>query len=393
MLGDVMNASQSLPDPDPAALERSRLLGARLRAAIAASADGVIGFDAFMSMALYEPGLGYYASGERIFGRGGDFVTAPEAGSLFAACLAEQCRELLGDDDVIVEYGGGSGRLAADLLGTLAARHAAPARYLMVEPSAGLVARQRARLANLAATCATRIEWYTDHPPAGCSGVVVANEVLDALPAQRFVVEEGRWREVVVGLDGEAFAWRSRDYDGALLDHAWAADLPDGYLTEVQPGLDAWLAALRARLAHGVVLLFDYGYPRHEYLHPARTRGTLQCHYRHHVHDDALRWPGLQDLTASVDFTRVAEAAFAAGFEVAGYTSQAQFLLHAGLEGLLAAAGDETERYRLAQQAKLLLLPGAMGQTFKCMALSVGAPPALRGFRHDERHRLEGFMP
>lgn len=389
MPGDVMTTSQSLPDPSPAALERSRLLAARLREAIAASGDGVIGFDEFMAMALYEPELGYYANGERIFGRGGDFVTSPEVGSLFADCLAEQCRELLSCDDVIVEYGGGSGRLANDLLDALSAHGAAPSRYLMVEPSAGLAARQRAALSKRA----TRIEWYADHPPAGCSGVVIANEVLDALPAQRFVVEDRRWREVVVGLDGEIFAWRSRDYDGALLDHAWAADLPEGYLTEAQPGLDAWLRALRARLTRGVVLLFDYGYPRHEFLHPARSRGTLQCHYRHHVHDDALRWPGLQDITASVDFTRVAEAAFAAGFEVAGYTSQAQFLLHAGLDALLAAAADETERYRLAQQAKQLLLPGAMGQTFKCMALSVGATPALRGFRHDERHRLEGFLP
>ena len=388
-----MSIAESLPDPDPRALERSRALAARLRDVIRASADGVIGFDAYMAMALYEPGLGYYASDAEIFGRGGDFVTAPEAGSLFAACLATQCADLLGADDALVEYGGGSGRLAVDLLGHLARLGRVPSRYLVIEPSASLSARQRARSAGLAPGSDTRFEWYAAHPPAGTHGVVIANEVLDAMPAQRFVVEDCRWREVVVGLDGEAFAWRSRAYDGPLLDHATAAGLPAGYLTEAHPGLGAWLRELRARLAHGVVLLVDYGYPRHEFLHPARVTGTLQCHYRHQVHDDPFVHPGLQDITASVDFTTVAELAFDAGFTVAGYTTQAQFLLCTGLEAALAAAADETARYRLAQEAKLLLLPGNMGQTFKFMALAVGDAPPLRGFRHDERHRLDGFVP
>ncbi len=197
----------------------------------------------------------------------------------------------------------------------------------------------------------------------------------------------------MVTLDGETFVWTSRPYAGSSFDPAWAAALPDGYVSEANPALGPWLTAMRARLARAVVLLADYGYPRHEYLHPARATGTLKCHYLHHVHDDPFLYPGLQDITASVDFTAVAEQAFEAGFEVLGYATQVHFLLDCGLDTVLSAAnGDEVERYRLAQEAKLLLLPGSMGQTFKFMALGVGEAPVLLGFRHDERHRLDGFM-
>jgi SAM-dependent MidA family methyltransferase len=388
-----MATRSSLPDPDREALERSRQLAARIRAAIVA-ANGMIGFDAYMRMALYEPQLGYYTGAAPIFGRAGDFVTAPEAGSLFAACLARQCMALLNHDDGIVEYGAGSGRLACDLLSLLAQAGSLPAYYCIVEPSATLTARQQAACAQLPDAVRARLRWCDSHPPAGVHGVVLANEVLDAMPVERCIVEAGCWRELTVGVEDEAFVWRTRPYGGTSLDPAWATGLPDGYVSEANPALGPWLAAMLARLERAVVLLADYGYPRHEYLHPARARGTLKCHYLHHVHDDPFLHPGLQDITASVDFTAVAEHAFEAGFEVAGYVTQAHFLLDCGLDAVLAAAdGDATTRYRLAQEAKLLLLPGSMGQTFKFMALSVGETPPLLGFRHDERHRLDGFMP
>lgn len=386
-----MADTASLPDPDQAALERSRRLAAHLRDAIRA-AGGAIGFDAYMAMALYTPALGYYTGGGAIFGRHGDFVTAPEAGGLFAACLARQCADLLDDDDSIVEYGAGSGRLACDLLTELADLGRAPATYCIVEPSATLRERQQASSAQLPAALRARLRWCDGHAPAGSRGVVIANEVLDAMPVTRCMVEAGRWHELAVGLEGERFVWTARPYTGTTLDPAWAAQLPDGYVSETHPGFAAWLAALRARLARAVVLLADYGYPRHEYLHPARRAGTLQCHYQHRVHDDPFVYPGLQDITASVDFTSVAEQAFDAGFDILGYTTQAHFLIDCGLDEILASApGDDTARYSLAQQAKLLLMPGSMGQVFKLMALGVGAQPDLRGFRHDERHRLDGF--
>ncbi|MBK6657123.1 MAG: SAM-dependent methyltransferase [Proteobacteria bacterium] len=383
--------TSSLPDPDHAALERSRQLAARIRDAIHA-AGGMIGFDTYMAMALYEPALGYYTGGGAIFGRDGDFITAPEAGGLFAACLARQCADVLTPDDDIVEYGAGSGRLACDLLTSLAHGGPLPARYCIVEPSAALRVRQQAATAQLPESLRSRLHWYDEHAPAGSHGLVIANEVLDAMPVTRCVVRAGAWHECMVAVEDERLVWTTRPYHGQDFDPAWAARLPDGYVSEANPGLAAWLATLRSRLSRALVLLADYGYPRHEYLHPSRGAGTLKCHYLHHVHDDPLLYPGLQDITASVDFTAVAEQAFEAGFDILGYVTQAHFLIDCGLEQVLAsAAANDTERYRLAQEAKLLLMPGSMGQTFKVMALGVGEQPALRGFRHDERHRLDGF--
>lgn len=389
----VMVTNSSLPDPDHEALERSRQLTARIRAAIVA-AGGMFGFDAYMRMALYEPELGYYSGPATIFGRSGDFVTAPEAGSLFAACLTRQCAAILEHGDGIVEYGAGSGRLACDLLQRLQQVGRAPAYYCIVEPSASLRARQQAACAALPADLRTRMRWCEDHPAAGVRGVVLANEVLDAMPVERCIVAAGRWQELTVAVDGERLVWSTRPYSGSSCDARWAATLADGYITEANPALPAWLTSMRRCLQRAVVLLADYGYPRHEYLHGTRVGGTLKCHYQHHVHDDPFVYPGLQDITASVDFTVVAEHALAAGFDVLGYTSQAHFLLDNGLPAVLAAAhGDAVERYRLAQEAKLLLLPGGMGETFKFMALGVGDTPPLAGFRHDERYRLDGFMP
>ena len=346
-----------------------------------------------MAMALYEPALGYYSGPGSIFGRGGDFVTAPESGALFAACLVRQCMEVMQSGDGIVEYGAGSGRLACDLLQLMEEAGQLPAYYCIVEPSATLRARQQTAAAALPETVRARLRWCEAHPPAGVRGVVIANEVLDAMPVQRCIVADGAWHELMVTRGEHGFAWSTRPYTGHDLEPAWATALPDGYVSEVNPALASWLQTLRGRIDRALVLIADYGYPRHEYLHAARAGGTLKCHYQHRMHDDPFVYPGLQDITASVDFTTLAEQAFAAGFDVLGYATQAHFLIDCGLDAVLAAAAsDEITRYRLAQQAKLLLLPGSMGQTFKFMALGVGELPALAGFRHDERHRLDGFM-
>lgn len=394
-----MLTTSSLPDPDPAALERSQRLSLRINSAIR-GAGGVIGFDRYMQMALYEPALGYYAADAPIFGGAGDFVTAPEAGELFAWCLARQCRDILvTTGGGIVEYGAGSGRLACALLGFLRAQGVAPEYYVIVEPSAALARRQRELLSAALPEFASRLCWCDEHPAQAVTGVVIANEVLDAMPVKRFMVERGRAHELGVRMEGEGFGWsrckRALDIDGnGLIAEPALALLPDGYVSEYNPALAPWLAALRRTVSAGVILLADYGYPRHEYLHPRRSSGTLKCHYRHRVHSDPFLLPGLQDITAAVDFSELAERAEAAGFAVAGYASQASFLLACGLEECLAgdAGHDARLSFARAQEAKLLLLPGEMGQACKFMALTVGYAEPLRGFQYDERHRLSAFL-
>ncbi|MEX2481937.1 MAG: SAM-dependent methyltransferase [Gammaproteobacteria bacterium] len=386
-----MNGAGSLPDPDPAALERSAELAALIRAEITAAA-GAIGFDRYMEMALYQPGLGYYAAGETIFGGSGDFVTAPESGTLFARCMQRQCAEILSHGGTrIVEYGAGSGRLAA-LLGQALLADEPRLSYHLVEPSASLRARQRALLAAQTTIAPARLSWSETHPDDAFSGVVLANEVVDAMPARRYQVSGGSVQELGVGIDGEHFVWRvlpGRAVPGELA--AALRGYPDGYRCERHPGLRDWCRALRGKLCSGVVLISDYGYACHEYLHPDRSDGTLKCHYRHHVHADPFFLPGVQDLTVAVDFTDLAEAAHAAGFRVAGFTTQARFLLACGIDAILAEAGAALDVYELAQEAKRLLLPGEMGQTCKFMALAVDYDAPLSGFAADERHRLGGF--
>lgn len=387
----------SLPDPDPATLERSARLSALIRARITA-AGGALPFDDFMALALYAPELGYYADGRAIFGAAGDFLTAPESGSLFAQCVARQCAEVLAETGGdVVEYGAGSGRFAEVVLESLAALGALPRRYVIVEPSAGLAARQRARLAAPAAALGVTLQWHAEHPPAGQHGVVFANEMLDAMPVKRFALRAGTPHELLVGIEDGRLCWveAAQPMAAGLMPpelRAACAALPDGYVSEFNPALAHWLRGLAASFERGIALFCDYGYPAHEYLHPARSGGTLKCHYRHLVHGDALWHPGAQDITASVDFTALAEAATAAGFMLAGYASQTRFLLACGLHELLAGStGDAVTQYALAQEAKRLLLPGEMGQTFKVMALARDCALPLRGFRDDERHRLSDF--
>jgi SAM-dependent MidA family methyltransferase len=357
---------------------------------------GVIGFDAWMRLALYAPGLGYYSAGAIKLGSSGDFVTAPELGSLFSRCLARQCADVLGvTGGEILELGAGSGRMAADVLTELAAIDSLPDRYSILEVSADLAERQRARIAALPRQIAARVQWLDRWPERVMRGVVLANEVLDAMPVERFVLR-GRSggidvRALGVGLKGDGFEWRETSPSAELM-HAVAdiveslpAPLPDGYVSEACLAFQPWMASLAAQLETGVALLIDYGLPRAHLYHPDRATGTLRCHFRHRAHSDPFINVGLQDITAWVDFTRVAEAADSAGLEVLGFASQAAFLIGAGIESLLStemqlAAEDTRQQARLAGEARRLLLPGEMGEIFKVIALGRGYESPLTGF-------------
>lgn len=376
-------ACARLPEPNAEQRAHSAALIERIRDEIAA-AGGQIGFDRYMQLALYAPGLGYYSAGSRKFGAAGDFVTAPELSSLFSRSLARQVAEVLTTlgGGVVLEVGGGSGVMAADLLGELERMGQLPARYLLLEASADLRQRQQTTLAARAPHLLPRVDWLDALPSGGLRGVVLANELLDALPVQRFCVTAGGVEECSVGWDGERFRWRRRpfaDAGQAARAAGLTADLVEGYCSELGSAADGWIASLAASLEAGVALLIDYGYPRREYYHPERRDGTLMCHYRHRAHADPFVYPGLQDITAFVDFTAVAEAAVAGGLDVLGYNTQGLFLLGCGITEL-AHSDEAREQVRLAQQIRTLTLPGDMGERFKVMALGRDYCAPLRGF-------------
>jgi SAM-dependent MidA family methyltransferase len=392
-----VSASGALPALTVEEEEHGERLSARIRDAIA-EAGGRIGFARYMDMALYEPGLGYYSAGARKLGEGGDFVTAPEVAPVFSRCLAGQCAEVLaglcGGD--VLELGAGSGTMAAVMLAEFEALGVLPARYRILDVSADLRERQHATLSAAVPRLIDRVEWL-DRLPEGFRGVVVANEVLDALPVERFVWRAGEVRELGVATLHGRFVWSESPAAAALgaevgrIRQDCDADWPDGYVSEVNVGLAPWLAAVAGAVERGVVLFVDYGLPRRELYSAERSAGTLLCHFRHRFNDDPLTRPGLQDITAWVDFTAVAEAAERAGLEVAGYTTQAHFLIGNDLAGRLqdVADLDLVQRVNLSRQAMMLTLPGEMGERFKAIALAKGYDAPLRGFAvRDLRHTL-----
>jgi len=332
-------------------------------------------FQRYMEMALYEPGLGYYVNGLHKFGAAGDFVTAPEHGRLFALALARQIDPLaleLGPDWTVLELGPGSGALARDLLAQL---QSPPAKYLLLEPSAALREVQRETVSTLPADLRSRVEWLAAPPEDPFDGAVIANEVVDALPVACFRVGETCIEEVSVTVEAGRLAWNYSPARGRVLDaveHA-LSDLPErpgvGYTSEVCVDLPEWLETVTAPLHSGLALMIDYGYPRCEYYHGDRNEGTLVCHYRHRAHFDPFVWPGLTDISAFVDFTAVAEAARRCGLEIAGFTSQAGFVLGSGVADALEKVTDDRERLQLSGELKRLVLPGEMGEKFKVMAL------------------------
>lgn len=385
-----------LPVPDAAALEHTRRLQEKIWDEIT-TAGGKISFRRYMEMALYEPGLGYYSAGARKFGPEGDFTTAPELSELYSRCIARQCLEILDHTKggSIMELGAGSGVMASAVLTELSNAGHLPENYLILETSADLRQRQQQLLASTQPGYYSHIVWLDRLPSKPFSGVILASEVLDALPVHRIVFDSGGISLMAVVCESGCFSTIKMRPQKELLGCVeklrayFSGTMPETYTTELNTELEAWLATFADVLEHGVMLIVDYGYPGREYYHPQRRTGTLKCHYRHHVHDDPFFYPGLQDITASVDFTGLAELALAAGLEVMGYTTQAYFLLACGLSEMLTETNDNYHRLELTQQAKLLTMPGEMGEQFKVMALGKSYSYPLRGFSlADQRGRL-----
>ncbi len=376
--------NSDFPPPSADALELSarlqHLINLELRAG-----GGWISFARYMELALYAPGLGYYSAGSRKLGAAGDFITAPELSPLFGRTLARQVAELVaaGLPD-IVELGAGSGTLAAVLLAELAAIGALPQRYLILEVSADLRERQHSHLAATVPQLAHRVQWL-DRLPERMSAIVLGNEVLDALPVHRVHVQQSGVDEIGVIARDDGYAWASRPASAALTTTASTHQLAEDYETEISLAAPALIADLALRMDRGVLLFIDYGFPAHEFFHPQRNRGTLMCHYRHHAHADPFLWPGLQDITAHVDFSAIAHAG--SGLDLLGYTGQAQFLINCGVTELLAAVpAADTRRYApLAAQAQKLLSPAEMGELFKVIAFGRGITAPLLGFRNGDR--------
>jgi SAM-dependent MidA family methyltransferase len=378
----------SLPKPDPESAQHSTRVTQYIRDRIAA-AGACISFAEYMHHVLYAPGLGYYSAGTTKFGAAGDFVTAPEVSSVFGSVLARQCAEVLAQVDApsILEFGAGSGKLAADILRKLSELGALPDRYSILEVSADLRERQETFLRSEIPEFVDRVVWL-DQMPEECSGVIVANEVLDALPVERFVRRAGRIKQICVAIDGEAFSLVERDAPEPLaiavaaIESDLGRSLPDGYTSDLCLACSAWVTDLAGILTKGAAFLFDYGVSRREYYADERSDGWLRCHFRHHAHSDPLILQGIQDLTSWVDFTVAAEAAVLGGLDVLGFSTQAQFLIGGGLEQELADFAELPidAQLKLSGQVKLLTLPGEMGENFKCLGLGRGdiiAPTAF----------------
>ncbi len=382
-----------LPVPSADEMARSDALAALIRQAMAEQ-GGTIGFDRYMQLALYAPGLGYYSAGQQKLGAAGDFVTAPELSPLFSRCLARQVAEALQQvaGGAVLEFGAGTGTMAADMLLELERLECLPERYLILEVSADLRQRQRATLNARVPHLQSRAAWL-EELPQDFTGVVVANELLDAMPVHRVCLDGRQVQELGVTWRDDAFQWTTLAQPQArvtaYLQAAELGPLPPGYTSEVNLAAADWVQGAGQWLKRGLLLLIDYGFPRHEFYHPQRATGTLMCHYRHRAQPDPLILPGLQDITAHVDFTAVAEAAVAGGLDVVGFANQANFLLGCGLLALAEAAEEQGARLAQSAQLQRLLMPGEMGELFKVLALGRGVTGPWCGFSlRDERYRL-----
>lgn len=379
----------SLPIPNDEAKQLSDQLLSLIKTEIQHS--GPISFSRFMDLALYVPTFGYYRNTLKKFGQAGDFVTAPEISPLFSRCLANQCAEILkitGGD--IVEFGAGSGIMAADILQALSEQTQLPEHYYILEVSGFLKSLQREMIQKKAPHCLERVVWLDALPHHPIKGVVLANEVLDAMPVHQFVCNNGI-KECGVTIKDNALAHCILEKENALLHTAiekYEINFSDGYTSEINLHLPGWISALSDFLSRGLVLIMDYGFPRAEYYHPDRSMGTLMAHYQHHAHSDVLLYPGIQDITAHVDFTAVAESAADAGFDIVGFTHQAAFLMNCGLLSLVSEKTDEQKRFSQNQAILKLTSPSEMGELFKVMGLAKNLDMDFMGFQmmnHIER--------
>ena len=380
-----LSADPILPAPSPDAAAHSQRLAEHIAATIAAEGDW-IPFSRFMELALYAPGMGYYTAGSRKFGADGDFVTGPEISEMYAKCMSRQAAQVLqatGGD--VLELGPGSGVLAADLYAELKSVGCAPERYLLLEVSPDLRERQRARIAERHAADLARFVWI-DRLPQKIRGLVIANEVLDVVPFALVHRRDGELYERGVSVSEAGFVWDDERMPEGELRRRAAAVLPPGdydYLTEVSLAAEALVRTIAQSLEAGVALFIDYGFPEREFYHPQRSMGTLRCHYRHRFHGDPFFMPGLQDITAHVDFTAMARAAEQGGAEVEGFTTQAYFLISCGL-AVLVSAGDPTatlSKLKATSAVHRLISPSEMGELFKVMGIVKGMDGPLLGFQ------------
>jgi SAM-dependent MidA family methyltransferase len=379
----------SLPPPSPEALAHS----ARLRELILRDIKmqgGWIPFSRYMELALYAPGLGYYTAGAHKFGSAGDFVTAPELSPLFGRTLARQVAEIMQHSmPQVIELGAGSGRLAADMLLELARLDSLPERYAILEVSADLRQRQQALLQARVPQFAARVEWL-DKLPDSIGGAVVGNEVLDALPVHIVRWGDEEIFELGVASNANNLEWEERlPQNDALLQIAQQISMPEDSISEISLTARGLTGSLCERLTHGALLFIDYGFGAREYYHPQRTQGTLMCHYRHRAHDDPFFLTGLQDITAHVDFSAIAESAIDSGAQLLGYTSQAHFLLNSGITYLLQETPPEDlhDYLPLSMQVQKLTSPAEMGELFKVIALGKGIEEPLSGFARGDLSR------
>jgi SAM-dependent MidA family methyltransferase len=404
-----MSSSPTLPAASPEALRRSQALTDRILSVIKASDHQSIGFDEFMAYCLYEPRLGYYSGPAQKFGAEGDFVTAPMQSPLFGACIGQQCSEWLRQlaaIDGILEFGAGDGLLAAQVLNELD-RRSQPVPYTIVELSADLQARQKMTIATLAPQALARVTWLSELP-ASFAGVILGNELIDAMPVQLFgfaqdtsgSLQKIERRVSFNPANEQEFAWvdvpcsdvLSADIDAALAKADWGATRNSGYISELPTQANAWMASVAQFLRHGVVLLIDYGFSAREFYHPQRSQGTLNCHYRHHAHAEPFYLPGLQDITAHVDFSALLAAASASGLDLLGYTNQAHFLMNLQMLDKLKSMVN-TPQYPLhAQAIGRLLSEAEMGDLFKVIAFAKLDPDEVfesQGFHNgDKSHTL-----
>jgi len=389
----VQNSSQLpknlWPEPDSEALAHSARVVERVRTEIE-GCGGVLPFERYMALVMYEPSLGYYVSGTRQFGRQGDFVTAPELGSLYGRCVARQVAQILDqlDGGSLLEFGAGSGVLAATVLAELADRDSLPVEYLIMEVSPVLRAQQQQTLAGQIEQNLVKVRWLDSLPESGFRGVILANEVLDAMPIIRFRVgAEGHMTAGVVRRNGHLdWSWqRDPSQDGRIDRLVQQYGLVADYTSEVNPRAAAWMQTVGRVLDAGLILVMDYGYPGAEYYHYERSNGTLMCHYQHRAHMDPFLYPGLQDLTAHVDFSAVAAAGQLAGLDIAGFTSQEAFLLSTGVLDLVAHESSGPVDPKLSAELKQLTLSSEMGESFKALAMVKHIDSPLLGFSLRDR--------
>lgn len=387
-----------LPVPDEHALAHSQQVTELIGEEISRQ-GGQIPFREFMQLALYAPGLGYYVAGSRKLGAAGDFVTAPEIAPIFSHALAQAIIPALQSLPVanILEVGAGRGVMAAEILKHLSQTDQLPEHYYILELSGELRQRQAQAIEQRIPECVSRVVWL-DELPNDLSAVVLGNELLDAMPVSMVSKHKDTWHEKYVSWQDGRFVWQQGEVSDARLkermqaiEDKYGEPFADGYTTEINLLAEDWLQALGQSLAQGLVLLIDYGFPCHEFYHPQRSMGTLMCHYRHHAHADPFLYPGLQDITAHVDFTAMAEAAYQSGFSIEGYTNQGNFLMGSGLTELYQnePAEELQAQMIMANQIKKLTLPHEMGELFKVIGLSKQLDVSLPGFMlRDLRNNL-----